>query len=82
MRRMGKVTFDTLKLARRLSDAGLPPSQAEATAAALADTIGESIVTREHLEPRLAELKTDLTRWMLGFLLGQTAIISAMVKLL
>ena len=31
---------------------------------------------------RLAELRTELTKWMAGLLLGQTAIISALVKLL
>ncbi|MBL8703128.1 MAG: DUF1640 domain-containing protein [Alphaproteobacteria bacterium] len=79
---MGNVAFDTLKLARRLAAAGVPSQQADATAEALADTIGESAVTRDHLDMRLAELRTDLTEWMIGLLLGQTAIISALVKLL
>lgn len=79
---MGNVAFDTLKLARRLAAAGVPSPQADATAEALAETIGESIVTRDHLDIRLAELRTELTKWMAGRLLGQTAIISALVKLL
>ncbi len=81
-RRMGNVAFDTLKLARRLAAAGVPTSQAEATAEALGETIGEAVVSRDHLDLRLAELRNDLTKWMIGLLLGQTAIISALVKLL
>lgn len=75
---MGSIAFDTLKLARRLAAAGVPTSQAEA----LAETLGEGIVTREHLDARLAELGTDLVKWMVGLLLGQTVIVSALVKLL
>lgn len=80
--RMGSIAFDTLKLARRLAAAGVPMLQAEATAEALAETLGEGIVTREHLDARLAELRTELVKWMAGLLLGQTAVISALVKLL
>jgi predicted nucleic acid-binding protein len=79
---MGLVAFDTLRLARRLTEAGVPVPQADATAAAIADTIGESVVTRDHLDLRLTELRTELVKWMVGLLLGQTAIISALVKLL
>lgn len=79
---MGNVAFDTLKLARRLAAAGIPAAQADATAEAFAETIGEAVVTRDHLDMRLAELRTDLTKWMIGLLLGQTAVISALVKLI
>lgn len=79
---MGTIAFDTLKLARRLAAAGVPGPQADATAEALAEALGEAVVTRDHLDVRLAELRTDLVKWMFGLLLGQTAIISALVKLL
>lgn len=60
------VAFDTLKLAERLEAAGMPASQARDTAAALAETIGENVVTREYLDLRLAETKADLMKWMFG----------------
>ena len=60
------VAFDTPKLAERLEAAGMPPQQARDTAAALADTIGESVVTRGYLDLRLAETKADLMKWMFG----------------
>jgi hypothetical protein len=52
---MAAVAFDTLKLAQRLEAAGLPTGQAQAVAVALAETIGEAVVTREYLDLRLAE---------------------------
>jgi hypothetical protein len=52
---MAVVAFDTLKLAQRLEAAGLPTGQAQAVAVALAETIGEAVVTREYLDLRLAE---------------------------
>jgi len=39
---MASVPFDTLKLARRLQEAGFPPKQAGDTAEALAETLGKS----------------------------------------
>ena len=50
---MGNVAFDTLKLARRLAAAGVPAHQADATAEALGETIGEVVVSRDHLDLRL-----------------------------
>jgi hypothetical protein len=44
-----------LKLTQRLEAAGLPTGQAQAVAVALAETIGEAVVTREYLDLRLAE---------------------------
>ena len=44
------------------------------------DTLGyfEKLVTKEHLDIRLAELKHDLLRWMLGIAAGQIAFIVAL----
>jgi len=57
---MAAVAFDTLKLAQRLEAAGLPGKQAQEIANALAETIGEAVVTREFLDLRLAELDLRL----------------------
>ena len=38
---MASMPFDTLKLARRLEEAGFPPKQAGDTAEALAEALGE-----------------------------------------
>jgi hypothetical protein len=71
------VMFDTLKLAQRLQAAGMPQRQAQDMASALAETITGDLVTREHLDLRLAEtearlrteianLRSELIRWFIG----------------
>jgi hypothetical protein len=57
---MSPVAFDTLKLARQLEAAGFPPKQAQDVAGALADTIGDGVVTREYLDLRLGEMRGEL----------------------
>ncbi|MFO1146409.1 MAG: hypothetical protein U1E33_07660 [Rhodospirillales bacterium] len=83
---MSSITFDTLKLARKLEAAGFSAQQAADTAQALAETIGETIVTREYLDLRLAELKSslkaELLTWMFGALAAQAGIIVTLLKLL
>ena len=101
---MATIAFDTLKLARRLESAGFAREQAANTAEALSDTLGEAVVTRDHLDQRLAvteanlnqrlavieantktaiaESRSELLKWIIGLLLGQTAILAALVKLL
>lgn len=79
---MASITFDTLKLARKLEAAGFSAQQAADTAEALAEAIGESTVTREYLDLRLAELKAELLPWMFGALAAQAGIIVTLLKLL
>jgi hypothetical protein len=50
---MSGIAFDTLRLAERLEAAGLPHQQARDVAAALADTIGATVVTRDYLDLKL-----------------------------
>jgi hypothetical protein len=80
------VAVDTLKLARRLEAAGFPAKQAADTAEAIAEAIGDSVVTREYLDLRLAELKaslgSELLTWMFGALAAQAGIVVALLKLL
>ena len=55
---MGAIAFDTLKFARKLKAAGVPDEQAEAQAEVLAEAFLhnlDEIVTRDHLDARLAE---------------------------
>jgi hypothetical protein len=74
---MAAVAFDTLRLAQRLEAAGLPAGQAQDIAVALAETIGEAVVTREYLDLRLAEQSArlegkiaetgaEIPKWMFG----------------
>ena len=79
---MSAVAFDTLKFSKDLEAAGFTPEQASGVAEALAKTMSDSVVTSGYLDLRLAELKADILKWMFGALLGQAAIIAALVKLL
>jgi hypothetical protein len=63
---MSPAAFDTLKLAQRLEAAGFPAKQAQETASAISDAIIDTVVTREYLDLRLAELKADMMKWMFG----------------
>jgi uncharacterized small protein (DUF1192 family) len=53
---MSALAIDTLKYARRLQAGGFTQEQAVAAAEAMAEAIGEAVVTRDHLDLRLAEL--------------------------
>ncbi|MGE5442840.1 MAG: hypothetical protein ACM3Q0_07325 [Bacteroidota bacterium] len=44
--------------------------------------MGETVVTREYLDLRLAQLKVELLTWMFGALAAQAGIIVALLKLL
>lgn len=90
---MTTITFDTLKFARRLKDAGLSDTQAEAIAEAFRDATSEELVTREYLDARLhitksdleakiEAAKSDIIKWLAGLLIAQAALIAALVKLL
>lgn len=51
---MATVTFDTHKFIRRLTDAGLPPEQAEAIAEAFQTAQNEAQpVTRDYFDAKL-----------------------------
>lgn len=79
---MTAIQLDTVKLADCLESGGSTPQQAKAVAGALADSLGDArLVTEPSLGQRLAELRTVPLKWMFGMLLGQTAILAALVKL-
>ena len=75
---MTTATFDTLGYFEKLKAAGVPEAQAKAQADTLRELIDARLVTKEHLDIRLAELKNDLLKWMLGIAVGQVALIVAL----
>lgn len=72
MRRMGTITFDTLKFAERLEKAGLTREQAAAIAEAQKDAFSEALdstlATKRDID-RL-EAKMDKHNWMIGILIA------------
>ncbi|WP_295878345.1 DUF1640 domain-containing protein [uncultured Thiohalocapsa sp.] len=86
---MSAITFDTLKFARALKNAGVPDEQAEAFADAFRDATSDELVTRDYLNARIADVETrieaakaDIVKWMAGLLIAQAAVVAALVKLL
>jgi gamma-glutamyl:cysteine ligase YbdK (ATP-grasp superfamily) len=57
---MATVLFDTLALARKLEAAGFPPKQAQDTAAALAESLGQDMLTRRDLGETTSALRAEL----------------------
>jgi hypothetical protein len=59
---MTTTTFDTLGYFEKLKAAGVPEEQAKVQADTLRELIDARLVTRDHLDIKLAELKNDLLR--------------------
>lgn len=69
---MATTVIDTLRYARRLRDAGVPPDQAEAMADAIGSELVENLATKADLDRSVAEIKGTvlLLKWMTGFILA------------
>jgi 2-phosphoglycerate kinase len=64
---MATITFDTLKFANTLKDAGVPPAQAEAEAVALSEVLEvnlKELVTKDDLHREIESLRREM---MTGF---------------
>ena len=87
---MAAIVFDTLRFARRLTEAGVPDRQAEVQAELMAEAFvfnTDSVVTKDYLDARLAEQdakfdarfailesKINLHSWMLAIIAASTVI--------
>ena len=85
---MTVVTFDTLKFAKRLEQAGIPIAHAEALAEAFHEATGQELVTKTYLDGKIAQLEArpaessaNTVKWMAGLLLAQAGLVAALVKL-
>jgi hypothetical protein len=73
---MTTITFDTLKFAKRLQQAGLSEEQASAIAEAQKDAFAEALDTSLATKLDIARLEakldheTGLLKWMMGVLLA------------
>lgn len=88
---MGALTFDTLKLARKLEQAGFSAQQAEAFADTLKDALATSDVTTKsdlrepavELRGEMRDLELRIIKWVIGLAVAQIALlIGILVKLL
>nr|VFJ64917.1 MAG: Protein of unknown function (DUF1640) [Candidatus Kentron sp. FW] len=73
---MAAITFDTLRFVHRLKEAGIPEQQAEAISDAFKEAHGSTeLVTKEFLALRLAELKNELLKWLIGLTSAQIVLL-------
>ena len=70
--------IDTLSFARRLKEAGADERLAEA----IAEGIGPVDMSEFATKADLADLKSDVLRWMFSAMAVQTALIVTLVKLI
>jgi hypothetical protein len=75
------IVFDALAFSKKLKNSGFTEQQAESLALAQTELVNDQLVNQQHLDLRLAELKNDLVKWMLGVAGIQMAIILATTKL-
>jgi hypothetical protein len=87
---MSAILFDTLRLSRTLRDKGhFTPEQAEALAEALGEAAHDELATKADLaklesglEAKIAEVKADILKWVVGAIGFQTVVIlGALVSL-
>jgi transposase len=78
---MSTAIFDTHAYIKRMRAVGFTEEQAEVQAETVADLINERLVTKADLDLRIAELKTELVKWMLGIAVGQVALLITLSKI-
>lgn len=84
------MTFDTFAYAKGLKASGLPEEQVDALTQELTRALkSEDLATKQDIKDLaattkqdIAELKTDMTRWVTGMMAVQTGIVIAVIKLL
>ena len=79
---MADLAPDTHRFVKRLTEAGMPEQQAEILAEQQARLINEKLVTKTYLDKQLGEFEVRIIKWIVPLLLGQTALIVALMKLL
>jgi hypothetical protein len=78
--------FDAVTFMDTLIEGGMPEKQAKALAVAMAQLIDSQLVTKNYLDMRLAQLKSELTQWIMQWTFGavvvQTGLIAVLFKLM
>ena len=81
---MATTTFDKLAFIDALKNSSVPEEQARAHASALDSALRETVATKsdiQGLDFKIQELKVDLLKWIVPLLLGQAALVAALVRL-
>ena len=76
---MNGTPFDTLGAARELEAAGIERRQAEAIAGAIRNGEGD-LVTKDHLDARLAGLESRLVKWAVALAGAVVVILGVLIR--
>ena len=83
------ITFDTHRFVKNLTASGFTEAQAEALAHEQIHLLEANLATKtdlaavkSDLEVKIAEVKSDLVKWMVGALTAHLAIVVAVVQFL
>jgi hypothetical protein len=82
---MATLTIDTYQFVENLKRSGMAEAQARALAGELQKLTLEHVATKEDiaaLKADLQQVKADIFKWAVPLLLGQAALIVALVELL
>ncbi|GJI96969.1 hypothetical protein RugamoR57_36870 [Duganella caerulea] len=74
--------FDSVAFMDTLTEGGMPEKQAKALASAMFQLIDTHLVTKNYLDMRLAQLKSELIQWMVGVMVVQTGVTALLFKLM
>lgn len=79
---MAVTFFDTHGFVKRLTEAGMPPQQAEVLADEQARLVSEHPVTRDYLDNRLVQMEQRLTMRLGGMIVVAVGVVATLVKVL
>jgi hypothetical protein len=79
---VSSAILDAHAYVKKLKAVGFTEEQAEVQAETMADLVNDRLVTKAGLDLRIAELKTDLIKRMLGIAAGQITMLLALIKLM
>jgi hypothetical protein len=91
---MTSASLDTLRIAKRLRGAGFSEAQAESVTEAVREAAdSQDLVTKAQLDAGLgglkaelkaeiADVKSEIIKWMFGAMLAQGALVVTLIKLL
>lgn len=78
--------FDSVAFMDTLTEGGFSEKQAKALTSAMIQLMDSHLVTRDYLDLRLAQLKSELiqwiTQWTFGAVVVQTGVIAVLFKLM
>ncbi|GJJ03485.1 hypothetical protein RugamoR64_40230 [Duganella rhizosphaerae] len=74
--------FDSVAFMDTLIEGGMPEKRAKALASAMFQLVDSHLVTKNYLDMRLAQLKSELIQWMVGVVVVQTGLTAVLFKLM